>query len=403
MAPVEVLSVSFNQDFGCFACGTTTGFRVYNCDPFKETFCRGFNNGGIGIVEMLFRCNILAIVGGGPAPKYPPTKVMIWDDHQVKCIGELSFRSQVRAVRLRRDRIVVALEHKVLSYNFADLKLLHQIETLGNARGLLALSSAADATVLACPGLHTGQVRIELYDRKQTKFISAHNTPLACLCLSLCGKRLATASDKGTLLRVWNTADGSLLQELRRGTEPAHIHSIAFSKHCDWLAVSSDKGTVHVFALGPQVVTGSDESDPAKAAAAAAVDSLPAGGAAAMQRPGAAAAAAAAAAPAGVNGAWQQQGRHNPTSMLSSIVKSYVPIPLPKYFTSEWSFAQYKLTEEDTGRSLVGFAAADPHSLVIITQSGRYHKVSFDPQRGGPCSQQAFGCYIVEGEEEPAR
>jgi hypothetical protein len=66
---------------------------------------------------------------------------------------------QVRAVRLRRDRIVVALEHKVLSYNFADLKLLHQIETLGNSRGLLALSSAADATVLACPGLHTGQVR----------------------------------------------------------------------------------------------------------------------------------------------------------------------------------------------------------------------------------------------------
>jgi hypothetical protein len=66
---------------------------------------------------------------------------------------------QVRAVRLRRDRIVVALEHKVLSYNFADLKLLHQIETLGNSRGLLALSSTADSTVLACPGLHTGQVR----------------------------------------------------------------------------------------------------------------------------------------------------------------------------------------------------------------------------------------------------
>ena len=65
---------------------------------------------------------------------------------------------QVRAVKLRRDRIVVALEHKVLVYNFADLRLLHSIETLSNPNGLVALSAANDQTVLACPGLHCGQV-----------------------------------------------------------------------------------------------------------------------------------------------------------------------------------------------------------------------------------------------------
>ena len=67
--------------------------------------------------------------------RYPLTKVMIWDDHQNRCIGELSFRSEVRAVRLRRDRVVVALANKVYVYNFADLSLLDHIDTADNAKG----------------------------------------------------------------------------------------------------------------------------------------------------------------------------------------------------------------------------------------------------------------------------
>lgn len=31
---------------GCFACGTTSGFVIYNVEPFRETFRRTFTSGG---------------------------------------------------------------------------------------------------------------------------------------------------------------------------------------------------------------------------------------------------------------------------------------------------------------------------------------------------------------------
>jgi len=245
----ELLFVGFNQDYGCIACGTDKGFRIYNCDPFKETHRKDFQKGGIACVEMLFRCNILALVGGGAYPRFPPYKVMIWDDHQNRCIGELSFRSDVKAVKLRRDRVVVVLEHKIYVYNFADLKLVDHIETIKNPAGLCALCPYASNTVLVCPGLQKGHVRVELYDMKKTTIIPAHETSLACFALNHDGTRLATASEKGTLIRTYDTATGNLLQELRRGADRAEIYSICFSPNTQWLAVSSNHGTIHIFKL----------------------------------------------------------------------------------------------------------------------------------------------------------
>lgn len=60
---------------------------------------------------------------------------------------------------------------------------------------------------------------------------------------------MATASDKGTLIRIFRTDDGAPLQEVRRGSDKAEIYSIAFDKNSKWIACSSDKGTIHIFTV----------------------------------------------------------------------------------------------------------------------------------------------------------
>ncbi|CAE8599360.1 unnamed protein product, partial [Polarella glacialis] len=71
----EILYINFNQDFTCFVCGTESGFRVYSTDPFRLTHRRDFEDGGgLGVVSMLFRTNILAFSGGGQNPRFQPHK-----------------------------------------------------------------------------------------------------------------------------------------------------------------------------------------------------------------------------------------------------------------------------------------------------------------------------------------
>ena len=62
-------------------------------------------NGGIGIIEMLGQSNLLALVGGGSNPKYPPNKVIIWDDNEAKEISELAFHSEIKGIKLKIDKL----------------------------------------------------------------------------------------------------------------------------------------------------------------------------------------------------------------------------------------------------------------------------------------------------------
>mgnify|MGYP001083680742 CR=1 FL=1 len=348
----ELLFLGFNQDFSCIAAGVTNGFRIFNCDPYKETFKREFS-GSIGIVEMLFRCNILAIVGGEHEPAFSKTKVILWDDNQSSPIGELAFKADVKAVKLRREKIVVVLEKYVYVYNFDKLERIRKYETCPNNKGMVALSPI-DECVLAFPHTTKGVVRVELLDSDKSHLINAHDSSINCISLNFDGSRLATASEKGTLIRVFDTYTGVKLQEVRRGADRADIYSISFSPDSRFFCTSSDKGTIHIFALN------NDNQNPSEQA------------------------------PPITNGS--NGNSTSPSALsrkLSTNRKSKISF-FGGYFGSEWSFSWFKGPECP---SICCFGQ-DSASVTVFTSEGSYYKLSFDTDKGGECIRRSFSRFL---------
>ncbi len=74
---------------------------------------------------------------------------------------------------------------------------------------------------------------------------------MSAVLLTSNGEKLATSSEKGNQVRIFDTKTGVMIQEVRRGNEFATIYSIAFSREGNWLAVSSDSCNLHIFVVKP--------------------------------------------------------------------------------------------------------------------------------------------------------
>ena len=130
-------------------------------------------------MEMMFRTNILAIVGGGQRPKFATNKVILWDDLRASKgvsgkVGELSFKTYVKAVRLTKDKVVVVVETRVYTYDFDDLSLIDTIDTCANPQGLVALNPDHENPVLAVPDKDEGLVYVKFYESMTGMKINAH-------------------------------------------------------------------------------------------------------------------------------------------------------------------------------------------------------------------------------------
>ncbi|KAF8640063.1 hypothetical protein AX17_001304 [Amanita inopinata Kibby_2008] len=318
-SPVQILDARFDPDCKIFTASTPAGFAVYQTWPLRLVRKRELTGGTLAAVVPLHSTNLLFLLGGGRSPLYPPNKVVVWDDALGAEIAELEFRERVRGLACRRGWLAVALRRRVVAFQIGEKVTRYaEWETCDNLRGLLAMATKPDATLLAIAGRQIGHVQLihlppcpspgpvgkpfsfpsqkpyKSPTKHSAAIIAAHTSALTTISMPPSGRLLATTSLRGTLVRIWDSVTGKLIRELRRGTDKAEIYGVAFRPDERELCVWSDKGTVHVFTLM-------------------------------------------------VTGASNRQSTFSPLTPF---------LPLPKYFESEWSYAQYRIPVQSSHISL---------------------------------------------------
>ncbi|GAA6011894.1 hypothetical protein JCM11491_000094 [Sporobolomyces phaffii] len=432
----DLLSVAFNQDQSCIATGTRKGYTITNCDPFGKVY--GRSDGATSIVEMLFCTSLVALVGAGDRPSSSTRRLQIVNTKRQSTICELTFPTSILAVKLNRRRLVVVLEEKIYVYDISNMKLLHEIETSPNPNAICSLSPSSENSYLAYPSplpsptnpfsqppgssstsassfqsspqspssspAATGDILLfDSVSLSVTNLLRAHKSPLSHISINSTGTLLASASEKGTVIRVFGLPDGDKKYEFRRGSYSARIWSIGWNLKSTLMAVSSDTETVHVFRLGAGATGAAGGSAGARGVAGNdwenGEDRYNPGGPSASSQ-GQITNGGGDLTPAGYDAIVEQKRKEHSSSAqrkksLSSLtrgiaggVSNFLPSQVTGLFDPQRDFAYLKLPRGSHGvKSIVGISSSSPQ-IMVVTSEGLFYSYTIDLEKGGECILQ---------------
>ncbi|XP_035254729.1 WD repeat domain phosphoinositide-interacting protein 1 isoform X1 [Anguilla anguilla] len=252
---------SFNQDTTSLAVGNKTGYRLFSVTSVDKLDCvyESAESPDVYIVERLFSSSLVVVVS-----QATPRRMNVYHFKKGTEICNYSYSNNILSVRLNRQRLVVCLEESVYIHNIKDMKLLKTLlSTPPNPSGLCALSINHSNSYLAYPGSATiGEIIV--YDANNLNtvtMIPAHDSPVAAVTFNASGTRLASASERGTVIRVFSIPEGHRLLEFRRGMKRyVNISSLSFSPDSQFLCASSNTETVHIFKLEHPTPSGEESS-----------------------------------------------------------------------------------------------------------------------------------------------
>ncbi|XP_037834692.1 WD repeat domain phosphoinositide-interacting protein 1 isoform X2 [Kryptolebias marmoratus] len=291
------------------------------------------------IVERLFSSSLVVVVSAAT-----PQCMNIYHFKKGTEICNYSYPNSILAVKLNRQRLVVCLEGSIYIHNIKDMKLLKTLlNTASNPSGLCALSVNHSNSFLAYPGSVTfGEIIVhDTNSLSIVTMIPAHDSPLAALAFNASATKLASASERGTVIRVFSVPEGQRLFEFRRGMKRyVNISSLSFSPDGHFLCASSNTETVHIFKLEQLGPSGEDDA-----------------------------------------ATWTAY-----VGKMFSAASSYLPVQVSGMMSQDRAFATAHLLSSGPRNVCTLVTIQELPRLLVATADGQLFIYNVDPQNGGECT-----------------
>ncbi|RDW85721.1 putative Autophagy-related protein 18 [Coleophoma crateriformis] len=298
------------------------------------------------------------------------------------------------------------------------MTLLYTIATSPNPNAICALSPSSENCYIAyplpkpredigdkrpshAPPLSTyvaptsGEVLIfDTIALKAVNVVEAHRAPLSSIALNSDGTLLATASETGTIIRVFSVPRGLKLYQFRRGTYPSTIYSMSFNLSSTLLCVSSTTDTVHIFRLGGPPASSALPDSPRSMDRWNRARSYDSGNESPTQgtSPGSdyAESPSMARKSGGTLGSMIRRSSQMMGKSVAGVVGGYLPQAVTEMWEPLRDFAFIKLPKAGLGvnasggplRSVVAMSSSTPQ-VMVVTSDGGFYIYSIDMENGG--------------------
>jgi len=168
---------------------------------------------------------------------------VLWNEATKSPYAQLHFPSKVRRIAVTGERFAVVTDLAIHVHRVLPPEQLCAIETSPDIPGVVAL--AISGNTAAVNRSKNTDVIVVGPDGCAITNITAHNHGVGCIALSVDGSLLATTSERGTVVHVYDiTSVPPIFKELRRSTTAGRTTHLTFSRDNTTLAACGDYGVV---------------------------------------------------------------------------------------------------------------------------------------------------------------